>query len=65
MTLILAGLGLGHWVHPWFAETFLGPGILGVGVTAVMALGVSRAAPVDEEDASTSASGEAVKERGS
>lgn len=63
VALILAGPGLGHWVHFWFAETFLGPGILGVGVTAVMAVRVSSAVPVAEEDASTSASGHAVNER--
>lgn len=64
MALILAGLGLGHWGHPWFAETFLGPGIVGVAVTAVMAVRVSRAVPLAKENASTSTSGDAGNERG-
>lgn len=61
--LVLMGLILGHWIHPWFAETFVGSGLFGMAFTAVMAVRVLRAVSV-EAGASTSVSGDAAKEKG-
>jgi hypothetical protein len=57
VVLVLMGLFLGHWVHPWFAETFVVPGVFGMAFTAVMAVRVVRAVSV-EAGASTSVSGD-------
>ena len=59
--LVLMGLALGHWVDPWFAETFVGSGLFGTAFTAVMAMRVLRAVSVGER-ASTSVPGDAAEE---
>lgn len=63
VVLVLMGLILGHWINPWFAETFVSSGLFGLAFTAVKAVRVLRAVFV-EEGASTSVSVDAVNEKG-
>ena len=64
VALVLLGLLLGHWVHPWFAETFVGSGLFGLAVTAVMTVRVSRAVPVEEGGSNASSSDAANRRKG-
>ncbi|WIG19228.1 hypothetical protein [Kocuria rosea] len=64
VALVLLGLLLGHWVHPWFAETFAGSGLFGLAVTAVMTVRVSRAVPVEEGGSNTASSDAANGRKG-
>ena len=59
VVFVLMGLALGHWGHPWFAETFVGSGVFALAFTAVMVGGVLRAVSV-ETGASTSISDPAM-----